>query len=296
MKLIWNSFKSKLKNNLFPILSGIEIGIPINFMSKMSTDVNFITSPLTKESVILNFLLGFSTYKADRYLDAIEYFNSNFNCTFDGTFNSTLNCNFNECNVLNLNENAPKFNYYQSLLNNEKSIEFTIFSCYIALLVLIVNYNIGIILPLIISTFGYKELKENKQIGFLKPFYVAGMWTFSCCMIPILMHNTQMKSTLEFNNLNLHDYYQLLSPTFLSLFSTTNLADLKDIDEDIINGVNTLPIVLGIQNTKNIILVSSILSVLIFVQSEYFSWSFQNLFFISSGILPNLQLFNFSNN
>lgn len=285
-----------IKKNLLPVLSGIEIGIPINLMSKMSTDVNFITSPLTKESVILNFLLGFSTYKADRYLDAIEYFNSNFNCTFDGTFNSTLNCNFNECNVLNLNENAPKFNYYQSLLNNEKSIEFTIFSCYIALFVLIVNYNIGIILPLIISTFGYKELKENKQIGFLKPFYVAGMWTFSCCMIPILMHNTQMESTLEFNNLNLHDYYQLLSPIFLSLFSTTNLADLKDIDEDIINGVNTLPIVLGIQNTKNIILVSSILSVLIFVQSEYFSWSFQNLFFISSGILPNLQLFNFSNN
>lgn len=276
-----------IKNNLLPVLSGIEIGIPINLMSKMSTDVNFISSPLTKESVILNFLLGFSTYKADRYLDAIEYFGNNFNCT-----------------VLNLNENTPKFNYYQSLLNNEKSIEFTIFSSYIALLVLIVNYNIGIILPLIISTFGYKEFKENKQIGFLKPFYVAGMWTFSCCMIPILMHNTQIESTLqsllslqslEFINLNLHDYYQLLSPTFLSLFSTTNLADLKDIDEDIINGVNTLPIVLGFQNTKNIIVVSSILSVLIFVQSEYFSWSFQNLFFISSGILPNLQLFNFSN-
>ena len=60
---------------IIPILSGIEIGIPINIISKISTDVNYINSPLTKESILFNFLLGFTSYKQDRYLDSIEYFN-----------------------------------------------------------------------------------------------------------------------------------------------------------------------------------------------------------------------------
>ena len=263
--------KIPLKSNIFPILSGIEIGVPINLMSKMSTDVNFLKSPLTKESILLNFLLGFTTYKADRYLDAIEAFNEN--------------------NLTNLyfSSSSSKLNYYESILENENIVQFTLFCSYISLFVFVVYYNLGLIVPLVISTFMYKSIKQNKKISYLKPFYVAGMWTFSCCVIPLLFDELNHIANMNFNN-----YYQLLSPTFLSLFSTTNLADLKDIDEDIINGVNTLPIVLGIQKTKGIILASSLLSVCIFMQSEYFTWSFQNLFFISSGLFPNFSLINSS--
>lgn len=260
--------KIPFKTKILPILSGIELGIPMNMMSKISTDVNFIKSPLTKESVILNFLLGFITYKGDRYLDSMEHFNMSNNMT-----------------------NISKSTYYESIMNNEKSVQFTLFTAYIALCIFVVYYHMGYIVPLIISTFMYKELKQNKQISFLKPFYIAGMWTFSCCMIPLLLQNNNQLNNLLIN-MDFYDYYQLLSPMFLSLFSSTNLADLKDVEEDLINGVNTLPIILGNKKTKSIVLISSLLSIYIFMQSEYFTWSAQNIFFISSGIFPNIYLFN----
>lgn len=263
-----------IKKNILPILSGIEIGIPINLMSKISMDSNFLKSPLTPSNIFLNFLLGFSAYKGDRYLDAIEY----------KTKMNNLNYTDNSQKMNNL----LKSNYYDSILNNNKEIEITLFCSYLSLCILSIYYHIGIIFPLFTSTFAYKYLKQNKNISFLKPFYVAGMWTFCTCMIPLLLNDLQ-------NTLNMQDYYHLLSPMFLSLFSTTNLADFKDIDEDLINGVNTLPIILGSTKTKGIILASSILSIFIFLESEYFTWSLQNYFFIASGILPNFQLFNFTN-
>lgn len=260
--------KIPLSNKILPILSGIEIGIPINLISKISTEANFFKSPITKESILLNFLLGFTTYKGDRYLDALETLNNN-NLT-----------------------SISKLKYYESILENEKSVQLTLFCSYISLCIFVVYYNLGLIIPLITSTFTYKNLKQNKKIRFLKPFYVAGMWTFSCCIIPLLFSGNEINQVNILDTMNFNDYYQLLSPTFLSLFSTTNLADLKDIDEDLINGVNTLPIILGSEKTKGIVLISSFLSLYIFMQSEYFTWSLQNLFFISSGIFPNLHIFN----
>ena len=48
----------KIFKNIGPILSGLEIGIPLNLVSKISTDVNFENTIITKESVLLNCLLG----------------------------------------------------------------------------------------------------------------------------------------------------------------------------------------------------------------------------------------------
>jgi len=39
------------------------------------------------------------------------------------------------------------------------------------------------------------------------------------------------------------DLFKAMTPTFLNLFALTNLADLKDYDEDLLHQVNTLPIV-----------------------------------------------------
>lgn len=268
--------KIPLSKKILPILSGVEIGIPINLMSKISTEANFFKSPLTKESILLNFLLGFTTYKGDRYLDALETLNEK---------------NLTSLYVNSSNGNS-KLNYYEYILENEKSVQFTLFCSYISLCIFVIYYHIGLIVPLITSTFMYKSLKQNKKISFLKPFYVAGMWTFSCCMIPLMLSGNEINQVSIIDAMDFNDYYQLLSPTFLSLFSTTNLADLKDVDEDLINGVNTLPILLGTQKTKGIVLISSLLSIYIFMQSEYFTWSLQNLFFISSGLFPNLHIFN----
>ena len=83
------------KNTLYPILSGSEIGIPLNIISKVVSDANYLTPIISKESILLNILLGFSTYKQDRYLDSIEYTYSNID-----------------------NTNIQKRDYYLSLMNN----------------------------------------------------------------------------------------------------------------------------------------------------------------------------------
>ena len=46
------------------------------------------------------------------------------------------------------------------------------------------------------------------------------------------------------NNFNIDDY-QVYLPAFFSLVSSSNLADIKDIEEDKINNVNTIPVLYG---------------------------------------------------
>ena len=252
---------------ILPILSGIEIGIPINIISKVSTDVNFAHSPLTIQSILLNCLLGFSTYKQDRYLDSLEYYN------YINETNSSL--------ILN-----KKHDYYISIINNEKDVQFTLFCSYIAICIFAVYYHVGLILPLFTSTFTYKYLKQNKHVSYLKPFYVASMWTFCTILIPLLLNDNNLPMSL--------DLFNAMIPTFLNLFALTNLADLKDYDEDLLNGVNTLPIILGPIKTKGVVLLSSILSTIMFINSPYFVQNTQNMFYISSNIFPYFSLFNFT--
>ena len=251
------------------ILSGVEIGVPLNIISKISTDVNFPNSIISYESVLFNFLLGFVTYKQDRYLDASEYvYKQNMITDFNITSNK-------------------KHDYYVSIINNEKSIQFTLFCSYIAICTFIYYNNLEIIIPLFTSTFLYKYLKQMDKISYFKPFYVAGMWTFCTCVIPLMLQSNFDYSMISFS---------LLSPTFLNLFALTNLADLKDYNEDFLNNINTLPIILGPLKTKWIILTSSILSTIMFINSPYFISNFQNLFYISCNIFPYFSLLNNSTN
>ena len=120
----------------------------------------------------------------------------------------------------------------------------------------------------------------------MKPFYVAGMWTFCTIIIPVLLNDNSLPMSMDLLN--------AITPTFLNLFALTNLADLKDYDEDLLNGVNTLPIILGPKKTKGIVLLSSILSTIMFINSPYFVSNFQNMFYISSNIFPYFSLFNFT--
>lgn len=215
-----------------PIFSGIEMGIPLNIISKISN------APVSQESILLNFLLGFSTYKQDRYLDSLEYSVKN---------NITKLSDVNEIMILN----NSKTNYYISIVENEKLVQLSLFCSYISLCTIALYYQIGIIFPLFTSTFLYKNLKENDNTSFLKPFYVAGMWTLCTCYIPHLLQDTSSLNS---------DFI----PTFLNIFALSNYQDLKDYDEDLLNGINTLPIILGPLKTKAIIGLSLGLSFLLY--------------------------------
>ena len=263
LKIFSNSkILSPLKHTsstILPLVSGIEIGVPLNIISKISTGVNFPYDILTKECIILNFLLGFTTYKQDRYLDSLEY-------------------NKKYGNMTQVND---KHDYYLSILNNDKHIQFILFISYISICILSIYYQMGILIPLFSSTFMYKYFKQNKYTSFLKPFYVASMWTICTNIIPLLLLDNYDNSMIT---------YQLISPSFFNIFALTNLADLKDYEEDLNNNIRTLPIILGKNNAKYMIYISSLIFFIMFINSEYFIWNLENTFYIISNVFPILIL------
>ena len=246
MKQPINYFK-----NFFPIISGLEIGIPLNLLSKVSTQAYFGQSLLDTKNIALNFLFGFVTYKQDRLSDAIEYYNST----------SIISLN---------NDKNPKEKYYLSLIENKNEIELTLI---IATFILI-SYSIiekPIVLPLYISTLNYKFIKTET---YFKSLYISFMWTICSCILPL--DNTHLHSI---------DFTEYL-PTFLSIFASTNYADIKDYDEDLSNQVKTLPILLGITETKILVIMTAFLSNIIFLSNDYSLQEFQDYLFIVGNTIP----------
>ena len=105
----------------------------------------------------------------------------------------------------------------------------------------------------------YNEIKKN--IGIYKAFYIATLWTASAILLPSII-NDQDYSILLYPL----DYL----PCTLSLFAASNLADIKDIEEDKINQINTLPVVYGKINSKMISLFCLFLSSLMIALNPNF--------------------------
>lgn len=222
-----------------PVLSGIEIGIPLNILSKTALNsYNHIALP--KQQLLFNFILGYSTYKGDRFLDALEW-------------------NTTQIDI-------DKKDYYLSLIENKSIIEYSLFCTIICILTYSIYDDIRI-LPLYISTLTYKYIKK---FTYFKSLYISLMWTFASCILPL-------------------NYYPLpieYLPTFFNIFALTNFADIKDYDEDIKNNINTLPTILGKNNTIKIILLSAFISNAIFLMNDYSLDSIFGYFFLSSNIFP----------
>ena len=92
---------------------------------------------------------------------------------------------------------------------------------------------------LLYSTDYYNEIKKIGPI--VKPTYIALMWTFSAAILPAIMHD--------------HDYSILkypmdYLPCAMTMFSSSTILDIKDIEEDKINGVRTIPSVYGLEKSQ----------------------------------------------
>ena len=122
-----NLKNSKAFNNILPVLSGCEMIIPIEILSKTSIenyyDVNFINvifnSVDVQNIVLLSFLLSYVTYKGDRLLDAEEFINNKEN---------NKEINKEEFTINN------KEDYYKKLIKNKQIVQFSLFSGYIAII------------------------------------------------------------------------------------------------------------------------------------------------------------------
>ena len=227
-----NKPEMTMKKNLLP---GLAIGIPINLLSYSYTNLHYGYDVTNIEGSLLLFGLGYFAYNYDRSLDAIK--------SLDDKMLVTNKIDRNKYYIENIDL------YFSSLI-----------VCYGFL----TSYFAGdpLLLPflgLINSTLGYKYLKA--RLGELKAVYIAMCWCLACQILPCIIHDKSydiLKYPLDY------------IPLFLTLFGYSNLADIEDIDEDRMNGINTLPLKFGDKKIKNLALGCIFLSNILYGLNPHF--------------------------
>jgi hypothetical protein len=172
-----------------------------------------------------------------------------------------------ETSILNglLAYSVYKFDRYRDAqeigMIRDNTTEFLLFSSIISTITLLLYTQQVSLLILYLSTFMYKNIKRLDAP--VKPFYVASLWAVTT---------------------GLNDIHIL--PFWLNIFALTNLADISDIDEDILENVTTLPTYIGKETTFNLCIASSIIATIAFTQMPYFENNILNDFFIFSNVIP----------
>ena len=237
---------------LFNPLPGSNLGIPLNIIQYIFTTAHYGENIVNQELIILQFCLGFFTYGLDRLFDAYEYYNEG------------------EREKIN-DEKKALYNY---LVNYDSYFISCIFISYLYIYNALSNYEEGFIfLLLLTSTLFYKKLKT--EFGQFKALYIGLFWSISCIIMPCVFHD---------HNFNILNDYKSYAPCFFTLFASSNLLDIKDIEEDRFNNILTLPVIFGEKNSIIISYIATFLSMIIFLYNPHFK----------DNILPNL-LFEFQN-
>ena len=221
--------KSSLK--MVNPLPGSDIGIPLNIFQNIYTNLHYGYDISNIKNIGLQFMLGYYTYGNDRYQDALEYEVKKFT--------------------------TKKEDLYKYVLENKEFIKSSLDITFaITTLILITDENFLLNLPfilLLISTDYYKDIKQ--KFGEFKPLYIAALWTGCTVILPCVLHD---------HNYSILQYPLDYLPCLLSLFALSNFLDLKDVEEDIENGINTLPVKYGKYNAAMIGLFLLALSSLMF--------------------------------
>ena len=220
-----NSIKKTPFKMITNPLPGADIGIPLTIFQQTYSSLHYGKNFLNVKAIIIQFIVGFYAYGGDRYIDAQLYEHSPFNST--------------------------KTELYQYINDNSSNIAFSLFLSKI-IIFFILSDNLLLYSPFLISIETipyYNEIKKN--IGIYKPFYIAILWTASAILLPSIIHDQDYSIFL---------YPLDYLPCTLSLFAASNFADIKDIEEDKINNINTIPVIYGEKNSKMISLFCLFLS------------------------------------
>lgn len=241
-------------------INGFDLGIPLNLISNLFTNLHYGYDITTTKVLLLQFMIGYYTYGKDRYKDALEYEENPIVTKKEALYRSLL-----------------KYKYITALSY-----------CFVFYTIVYILYQTNDlthtvpILILLYSTEYYKDLKKN--IAILKPFYVSFMWTFATIFLPCILY--------EQNYNILTDPYDYI-PCFLLLFASTNYADIMDIEEDTQNNIQTFPVTFGEETTTKIIFASLSLSSLLFgIHPHYMDRPIINsLFELQNAILSSIIMF-----
>lgn len=213
------------------LLKGFEIGIPLNIISNVYTNLHYGYDITSLKLISLQFLLGYYTYGLDRYSDALEYQENKYD--------------------------TDKKEYYELIYQNKDLYQASFFITFMCICNLLLSENeyqqMAPFIIILIQTNFYKDIK--KIIGPWKPVYISVMWTLSSIILPCVIHD--------------HDYSILghpmdYLPLTLSLYGSSNLADCKDIQEDQMNQIETVPVKYGLTTAFRVSMATLALSGLLF--------------------------------
>ena len=220
----------------FPMLPGIETGIPLLIFQNIFTNLHYGYDITTLQNVLFQLAVGYFTYGTDRVLDAYDETSDRFY----------------------FKENKLKM--YEAIKRDKDYIIITLASCYTYVIYTLSNYKETIpFIFALVSTFEYKKFKT--AFGILKPVYITILWTMASIIIPCVIHD---------NDYSIFTDYQCYLPAMLTLFSTSNFADTLDINEDKSNNINTLPIVLSERNSNILNIALLFLSSIIFYNNPHY--------------------------
>ncbi len=260
-------------NTIYNPIIGSNIGIPLNIIQYIFTNIYYDNNIINIELILLQFAIGITTYGSDRLLDAIDYNNT-----------IVLNNNINN-NIINNNEiiSIEKRDYYNYLLKNINYNIITILSSYLYILYLLSRESETYIFILLLSsTIFYRNLK--KEFGQFKALYIGIFWTFGTIILPIVYHD---------HNYDIINYPLIYLPNILSLFGSSNLLDIKDIKKDKEDNIYTLPVLYGENITICISHIAIFLSIILFSQNTNFN---NNLWLSSLYELQNFGTFFINSN
>ena len=131
--------------------------------------------------------------------------------------------------------------------------------------------------------------KNIKKIGpFIKPLYISVMWTLAVVALPCVLKD---------HNYNILTYPLDYLPCALTMFSSSTILDIRDIEEDKFNNVRTIPVVYGFEYAQILTLSLLALSSFIFgINNNYLENPIKNSVFEFINVWLSYYVFTQGNN
>jgi 4-hydroxybenzoate polyprenyltransferase len=209
------------------MLPGISIGIPLNIYQGLYTNLHYGFNMIDSKDVVLQCALGYYIYGCDRYND------------------------YKEDSIVPYN----KKELYEQIKQNESLIVNSLHLSLFVSLFILLKQDLILDLPFVGLLGLCSQYKYWKTyVSIYKPFVISILWASSCVILPCVLHD---------HNYDILHYPRDYLPCALTLCSASNYIDIKDIDDDINNHIQTFPVLYGKQTTMYLslflLLMSSIL-------------------------------------
>ena len=220
---------------------GVEMGFPLTIFENIFTKNHYGFNILTVQSILLQFAIGYFTYGGDRFFDSFDE-----------------------------NPIESKEAFYKKIQDNKLIVGSSLFLTYLYIFFSLVEKKETLpFLYLLTSTLGYKKFKE--QFGYLKPFYIGILWTLGSVILPCVMYD---------HNYNILNYPLDYLPSIFLLIASSSLLDIKDIDEDKKNNIETIAVIFGEKNCRIFAYIAIMISSVLMTQSSHFDdYPIQNTIF-----------------